>query len=145
MSETASEQSRPATAGRRTPEQEQAEKGRDVAPADQLALEDINPLNAHLFRENRWQGYFERLRKEDPVHFSELESAGRYWSVTKYDDIKTVSANWETFSSAQGITLGFRAGSEGPTMQLGTRPPFISQDPPGQTEQQRFSEIVILN
>ena len=143
MSETAWEQSRSATPGRRTPEQEQAEKGRGVAPADQLPVEDINPLNAHLFRENRWQGYFERLRKEDPIHFNELESAGRYWSVTKYDDIKAVSANWETFSSAQGITLGIRAGSEGPTMELGARPPFISQDPPGQTEQRKTVQPVV--
>jgi len=60
----------------RTPEQEQAEKGRGVAAAHDLALEDINPLNAHLFRENRWQDYFERLRNEDPVHFNELDSAG---------------------------------------------------------------------
>ena len=41
----------------RTPEQEQAEKGRGVAAAGDLALEDINPLNAYLFRENRWQDH----------------------------------------------------------------------------------------
>ena len=116
----------------RTPEQEQAAKGRDVAPADELALEDINPLNAHLFRENRWHAYFERLRAEDPVHLNEIETAGRYWSVTKYDDIKTVSSDWETFSSAQGITLGFRVGVEraADRMQADVQPPFISQDPP---------------
>jgi cytochrome P450 len=138
VSEAATAPSRPTSAEYRTPEQEQAEKGRDVAPAHELPLEDINPLNANLFRENRWQGYFERLRREDPVHFNEIESAGRYWSVTKYDDIKTVSANWQTFSSAKGITLGFRVGAGAPNMmQLGTRPPFISQDPPGQTEQRK--------
>ena len=37
----------------RTPEMEQAKAGRDIAPAEVLALEEINPLNAHLFRENR--------------------------------------------------------------------------------------------
>lgn len=138
MSETATVQSQPTMAGFRTPEQEQAQRGRGVAPADQLALEDINPLNAHLFRENRWHGHFERLRREDPVHLSEIETAGRYWSVVKYDDIKTVSSDWETFSSAHGITLGFRVGSDAPNMmQLGSRPPFISQDPPTQTEQRK--------
>jgi cytochrome P450 len=121
----------------RTPEQEQAEKGANVAPAHELPLEDINPLNAHLFRKNRWQGYFERLRKEDPVHFNEIESAGRYWSVTKYDDIKKVSSDWETFSSAKGITLGFRVGKEPPQMLGPGTPPFISQDPPRQTEQRK--------
>jgi len=122
----------------RTPEQEQASKGKDVAPADELTLEDINPLNAHLFAQNRWSGYFERLRKEDPVHFNELETAGRYWSVTKYDDIKTVSSDWETFSSAQGITLGVRHGADVPQLfQAGGSPAFISQDPPRHDEQRK--------
>ncbi|MDH3685576.1 MAG: cytochrome P450 [Myxococcales bacterium] len=121
----------------RTPEQEQAEAGRGVLPADDLALEDINPLNANLFSEHRWHGYFERLRREDPVHFNEIESAGRYWSVTKYDDIKTVSSDWQTFSSAHGITLGFRVGAEVPTFFRQGSPAFISQDPPRQTEQRK--------
>jgi cytochrome P450 len=137
VSETATEQGRTRPAEHRTPEQEQAEKGRDAAPADELALEDINPLNAHLFRENRWQGYFERLRNEDPVHFNEIESAGRYWSVTKYDDIKQVDADWEAFSSARGITLGFRVGAAVPQMMQMGSPPFISQDPPRHGEQRR--------
>jgi cytochrome P450 len=123
MSETATEESRSASTAYRNPEQEQAVKGRGVAPADEFALDGINPLNAHLFRENRWQRYFERLRNEDPVHFNELESAGRYWSVTNYDDIKAVSSDWQTFSSAKGITLGFRVGSRAPNMfQQMTRP-----------------------
>ncbi|MBW2396296.1 MAG: cytochrome P450 [Deltaproteobacteria bacterium] len=127
MSETTTEQVRSATTEYRTPEQQQAEKGRDVAPAHELPLEEINPLNANLFSQNRWQGYFERLRKEDPVHFNEIETAGRYWSVTKYDDIKKVSSDWETFSSAHGITLGFRVGAEVPQMlRPAGRPPFIS-------------------
>ena len=136
MSETAIQQSQPYT-GIITPEKEQAIKGEGVAPAHELALEDINPLNAHLFRENRWHDYFARLRKEDPVHFNEIETAGRYWSITKYDDIKTVSSNWETFSSAHGITLGFRPGTDTNPLGLGTNPPFISQDPPTQTEQRK--------
>ncbi|MGH1491809.1 MAG: hypothetical protein ACRBK7_20870, partial [Acidimicrobiales bacterium] len=53
----------------RGPEQEMAELGANVAPASELSIEEINPLNAHLFRENRWQDYFARLRAEDPVHF----------------------------------------------------------------------------
>ncbi len=135
MSETATPQSAPAEF--RTPEQEQALKGRGVAPADELALDDINPLNAHLFRESRWQRYFERLRNEDPVHLNEIETAGRYWSVTKYDDIKAVEVDWETFSSARGITLGFRHGVEPPQLMGPVVPPFISMDPPEHGVQRR--------
>jgi len=115
-----------------------AELGQGVAPAHELALEDINPLNANLFCEDRWQGYFERLRREDPLHLNEIGSAGRYWSVTKYEDIKAVSSDWQTFSSAYGITLGFRVGTEVPQLFRPTgSPPFISQDPPRATEQRK--------
>jgi cytochrome P450 len=144
MSQTAMQPSKPEATGHRTPEQVLAEMGRGVAQANELALEDINPVNANLFAENRWQGYFERLRKEDPVHLNEAEPAGRYWSVTKYEDIKTVSSDWQTYSSAHGITLGFRLGDEVPELlRPQGRPAFISQDPPIQTEQRRTVQPVV--
>ena len=59
----------------------------------------------YLFLEDRWQDHFARLRAEDPVHLNELETAGRYWSVTKYEDVRAVDGDWETYSSAKGITL----------------------------------------
>ena len=95
-----------------TPEQERAIKGADVAGAYDMPIEEINPVNARLFGENRWQEVFERLREEDPVHFNEIETAGRYWSLTKYKDIKAVDADHARFSSANGITLGFRLDAE---------------------------------
>ncbi len=120
----------------RTPEQEQAENGADVPSADELSIEEINPLNAHLFNEHRWHDHFERLRHEDPVHFNELETAGRYWSVTKYDDIKSVEMDWKTFSSADGITLGLRITPE--LRESGGRIiSFIAMDPPEHREQRR--------
>jgi hypothetical protein len=56
----------------RTPEQEQAARGAGTPDPYDMPLEEINPLNAHLFGENRWQEVFERLRAEDPVHFNEI-------------------------------------------------------------------------
>ena len=88
----------------RSPEEEQQKAGIDVPDADQLQLHEINPLNANLFAENRWQSHFKRLREEDPVHFNEIPAAGRYWSVTKYDDIRAVDGDWKTYSSASGIS-----------------------------------------
>jgi len=117
----------------RGPEQEMAEIGGNVPAAAELALEDINPLNAHLFRENRWHDHFARLRAEDPVHFNELETAGRYWSLTKYEDVRAVDGDWKTFSSEPGITLGPKideSAADGPGLTS-----FISMDPPRQTEQ----------
>jgi cytochrome P450 len=121
-----------------TPEQEQAQKGANIPDVNDIAIEDINPLNAHLFSENRWEGFFERLRKEDPVHLNEISTAGRYWSLTKYKDIKAVDADWKRFSSAQGITLGFKLGAEIPAGAFtGSEPAFISQDPPRHDEQRK--------
>ena len=48
----------------RTPEMEMTEKGAGVPPVAELALEDINPTNPHLFKEDRWQEVFARLRAE---------------------------------------------------------------------------------
>ena len=125
----------------RGPEQEMAEKGVGVAPAADLAIEDINPLNAHLFREHRWHDYFARLRAEDPVHFNELDTAGRYWSVTKYDDVRSVDGDWKTFSSAPGITLGPRYDPDAAV--IGTPiESFISMDPPRQTAQRNTVRAV---
>ncbi len=122
----------------RTPEQEQASKGANTPDPYDMALEDVNPLNAHLFADNRWQEVFERLRAEDPVHLNEIETAGRYWSLTKYKDIKAVDSDWKNFSSAQGITLGFKLGAETPQGAFtGSKPPFISQDPPSHDEQRK--------
>ena len=119
----------------KTPEQEQAAKGANVPGAYDMSLEDINPLNAHLFKENRWQEVFARLRAEDPVHFNEIESAGRYWSLTKFSDIKKVDADWQNFSSAHGISIGFRLGTEIPEGMFTGSSPFIAQDPPSHDDQ----------
>jgi len=122
-------------AGFRTPEQEQVVNGAGVAPADELTIDEINPLNANLFAEDRYHRYFERLRNEDPIHFNEIETAGRYWSVTKGDDIRAVEGDWQTFSSASGITLGVptpeRAAAGAQTTS------FIAMDPPEQRAQRR--------
>lgn len=122
----------------RTPEQEQAARGAGTPDPYDMPLEEINPLNAHLFGENRWQEVFERLRAEDPVHFNEIETAGRYWSITKYKDIKAVDTDWERFSSADGITLGFRLDREVTEgIFAGSEPPFIAQDPPSHDDQRK--------
>ena len=106
MSDAVDERSDYLDASVRTPEMEMAELGAGVPAADELDLADINPANPHLFKEDRWHDHFARLRAEDPVHLNELETSGRYWSVMKYDDVRAVDGDWETFSSARGITLG---------------------------------------
>ncbi len=94
-----------------------------------IPLEELNPVSPRLFQENKMWGYFERLRKEDPVHFNEIPEAGRYWSLTRYEDIKAVDSDHERFSSAHGITLGIPVGTPLPEGALGIEM-FIAMDPP---------------
>src|SRR3954469_7684614 len=51
---------------------------------------------------------FEQLREQCPVHWSsgitEYPEEAGYWSVTHAEDIYEVSRDWETYSSATGVT-----------------------------------------
>ncbi|MEM8747289.1 MAG: cytochrome P450, partial [Actinomycetota bacterium] len=123
------------TAGFRSPEQEQAELGAEVPDADQLPIEQINPVNSHLYAEDRWHEHHARLRAEDPIHFNQIATAGRYWSVTKAADIKAVEADWQTFSSANGITLTIPVARQ--LEQQNAVRSFIAMDPPEHREQRR--------
>jgi cytochrome P450 len=146
MTDTANEPTEASSAGAeampwpptdvRSPEQEMAELGAGVPDAGDLELHEINPLNAHLFAEDRWHSHFARLRAEDPVHFNEIDSAGRYWSLSKFDDIREVEKDWETFSSANGITLGIPASRQRPEEARVLRM-FIAMDPPEHRDQRR--------
>ncbi len=100
-----------------------------IPSAYDVPLEEIKTVHPRLFSENRWQEYFERLRKEDPVHFNETELAGRFWSLTKYEDIKKVDQDHVNFSSAHGITLGLPVDAPLPEGALNISM-FIAMDPP---------------
>ncbi|MEU0562526.1 cytochrome P450 [Dactylosporangium sp. NPDC006015] len=45
------------------------------------------------------------LRENDPVHLHEATDYPAFWALTKYDDVKAVFRDAETFSSARGILL----------------------------------------
>ena len=94
-----------------------------------VPIEDINPVDPRLFQQEIFWEHFRRLRREDPVHLNELENTGRYWSVTKFEDIMYVDKHHELFSSASGIALGPRIDSEPHANDLNTQS-FIAMDPP---------------
>jgi cytochrome P450 len=83
-----------------------AHKAIDLARLDaySLPLVDIDVSQPELFRCNTMWPYFERLRKEDPVHYCPQSRVGAYWSVTKYKDIMHVETNHAIFSS--DVNLG---------------------------------------
>ena len=67
---------------------------------DNLELAALNPADAQRFADETILPVFERLRAEDPVHFTPESQYGPYWSLTKYDDIQSVDKNHEAFSSS---------------------------------------------
>ncbi|MGZ3324517.1 MAG: cytochrome P450, partial [Xanthobacteraceae bacterium] len=76
--------------------------------AQSIPLEQFNPGDPELFRSDSFWPYFDRLRREDPVHYCKDSMFGPYWSVTKYNDIMDVETNHAVFSSASslgGITI----------------------------------------
>ena len=116
-------------------------KGPIPAAAD-MPLEEINPVWNRLFSENRMLEYFERLRREDPVHFNESEVAGRYWSLTRYEEIKAVDTDHKNFSSAHGITLGFPIDQPLPEGALDISL-FIAMDQPKHDVQRKTVSPVV--
>ena len=80
-------------------------KGQAQADPYTIPLDQIDVSDAELFETDTLYGYFERLRKEDPVHRCAESDFGPYWSVTKYDDIVTVEKDPDTYSSDTSITL----------------------------------------
>jgi cytochrome P450 len=113
---------------KRPGDSEELLQGEIPDPKD-MAIEDINPVSARLFSEDKHWDFFKRLRQEDPVHFNQTELAGRYWSLTRHEDIKKVDADHTRFSSANGITLGFPIDAELPEGALNVSM-FIAMDPP---------------
>jgi cytochrome P450 len=70
-----------------------------------MPLAELNPAKVDRFYNDTIWPVFERLRREDPVHFTPDSEYGPYWSVTKWNDIMAVDTNHEAFSSADGIGL----------------------------------------
>ncbi|MFP6805601.1 MAG: cytochrome P450 [Pseudomonadales bacterium] len=75
-----------------------------------IPLESFNMAQPHLFQNDAHWAYFERMRKEDPVHYCADSAFGPYWSLTRYKEILEVDRNHELFSSAMGVTVGGLGG-----------------------------------
>ncbi len=103
------------------------------AHAWSLPLDKIDVSDPQLYYDDTWQPYFERLRREDPVHYTPESPYGPYWAVTKYRDIVQVEVNHKVFSSSDevgGIMI------EDPPKGM-ERTSFIRMDPPEHDEQRR--------
>lgn len=88
-----------------------------------VAVSDIDVSDPAIYQQDTWRPLFARLREEDPVHWTENEAFGGFWSVTRFEDIVAVDKNHQDFSSEPAITIG-DYGEDLPVRQ------FIAMDPP---------------
>jgi cytochrome P450 len=109
------------------------------SPAYDIPLDKINVSNPELFRTNSFWPYFERLRREDPVHFCAESDYGPYWSVTKYNDIMAVDTNHQAFSSEAGLG-GITIRNQQADFLL---PMFIAMDPPKHDKQRKVVSPIV--
>jgi cytochrome P450 len=92
-----------------------------------LPLEQMNPAQPARFQADTMWPIFERLRAEDPVHYTAEHEFGPYWSITKYNDIMAIDTDHQRFSSdfmKGGINI---AGGQS---NMDPLPMFIAMDPP---------------
>jgi cytochrome P450 len=97
------------------------ERARDEAWSTPLDKLDVS--KAERFASNTHWPFFERLRKEAPVHYCAESMHGAYWSISKFHDIVAVDANHRVFSSQHNIVIGDNPPDFAPPM-------FIAEDPP---------------
>jgi cytochrome P450 len=75
---------------------------------DQTRLEDVLVTERELWPDGPPHELFKEMRSRCPVHWTskitEYPEEDGYWSITTADDVRAVSLDWETYSSATGIT-----------------------------------------
>jgi cytochrome P450 len=110
-----------------------------ASPAWTTPLEKFDVSDPKMYQDDTWYPWFERLRREDPVHYVPDSPYGPYWAVSKYKDIMHCEVHHEIFSSAseQG---GVQIEDQPKDME---RPSFIRMDPPRHDEQRRVASPIV--
>ncbi|HEY2593898.1 MAG TPA: cytochrome P450, partial [Chloroflexota bacterium] len=108
------------------------------AEAYSTPLDQIDVSRGERFETDTFWPFFERLRREDPVHYCAESEFGPYWSVTRFADIMTVESNHQVFSSAGSISI--QDQQEGDDFVL---PMFIAMDPPKHDAQRKVVAPIV--
>ena len=104
-----------------------------------MPLDMIDVTKPRLFQDDTIGHYFERLRRDDPVHWHSNDYYGPFWSVTRYEDIMQVDIHHELFSSdwTQGGISLFNAPIDD-RLQM-----FIAMDPPKHDAQRKSVSPIV--
>ena len=101
-------------------------------------LADLGPDDADITSHDAYtsgvpHATFERLRRTDPVHWTEEVDGAGFWSILGYRDALSVSRDVETFTSSKGIRL-----EEMDAEQTEARRTMMEFDPPEHTRLRRL-------
>ena len=100
-----------------------------VAEAEQPELEDLRVADNEHWEQGPPHETFKRLRGQCPVHWSsgisQTPQDTGFWSVTRAEDVHTVSRDWRTYSSASNILITDEAVPVDLIQGM-----FIGMDPP---------------
>lgn len=106
------------------------------ANPNDIPLAQIDVSQGELYEHDAQWGFFERLRREDPIHYCADSEYGPFWSVTKFNDIAHVEKNHQLFSSEPTITIA-DLPEEIPFQS------FIQMDPPKHDVQRAAVQPVV--
>ncbi len=70
--------------------------------------DSIDLMNVATFADGRDAEMFAHLRDTDPLHWNAEPNGPGFWSVTRYDDVKTVASDYETFTVTDGTQIASR-------------------------------------
>jgi cytochrome P450 len=110
------------------------------ARAFSLPLDQIHVADPELFQSDTHWPYFERLRRDAPIHYCNVsEDIGPYWSITKFNDIMAVDTNHKVFSS-DAFQGGITIFNQAPDFIL---PMFIAMDQPKHDVQRKTVSPIV--
>ena len=95
-----------------------------------LTLDAIDLSDHDAFVDHVPHEWFRYLRQNDPVHWNDETDGRGFWAVTRYEDIRHVHRDVETYSSELGGTSLEDLDEE----QIEARKSMIDMDPPRHDE-----------
>jgi cholest-4-en-3-one 26-monooxygenase len=100
-----------------------------MSTREALDLDNLRVADNALWEQGPPHEVFRELRSKCPVHWSsgisQTPGDAGFWSVTKAEDVLTVSKDWQTYSSASNFLLT----DEGVPLDI-VKGMFIGMDPP---------------
>jgi cytochrome P450 len=95
-----------------------------------LTLDAIDLSDHDAFVDHVPHEWFRYLRQNDPVHWNDETDGGGFWAITRYEDIRHVHRDVETYSSELGGTSLEDLDEE----QIEARKSMLDMDPPRHDE-----------